>query len=129
MKKLTIYTEDDVDIANEVAIALKNSGYDCFVSAGDIAKSMSDSNNRWDDVFINLKSSQNSINSVYFWGKGTEEQKLATNIAKATNAHINMLPDNDFMSKSVDAVSCKVSITDKLNAINVANGIINYFKE
>ena len=130
MKKITIHTVEDENLANKLAKT-----FDCLYHydvvtciTDDAYEVFKESNNRHDDILISISMSEDNYTYLYFWESGVNEMKLASYLNKHILLIPNALPSSDFISKNADAIYMKIELGKGVSPIDIAKGVYEFFE-
>lgn len=131
MKKITIHTIEDENLANKLAKT-----FDCLYHynaitciTDDAYEVFRESNNRHDDILISISMSEDNYTYLYFWESGVNEMKLASYLNKHILLIPNALPSSDFISKNADAIYMRIELGKDVSPIDVAKGVYEFFED
>jgi len=130
MKKITIHTVNDENLANKLAKT-----FDCLYHydtvtciTDDAYEVFKESNNRHDDILISISMSEDNYTYLYFWESGVNEMKLASYLNKHIVIIPNALSSSDFISKNADAIYMRIELGKGVSPIDVAKGVYEFFE-
>lgn len=131
MKKITIHTVNDENLANKLRKTFNCLyHYDVVTCITDDAYEVfRESNNRHDDILISISMSEDNYTYLYFWENGINEMQLASCLNKHILVIPNALPSSDFICKNTDAIYMKIELGKGVSPIDVAKGVYEFFED